>query len=209
MPSNNKAVNGCKRTLIKPLERVHTGCLRVELAKEQVASIHRTAERNCPKSEEASSTLTSSRQQIRPLYPGYPCPRGGFVHKEAFGIYRKLYPDAAVGVAHPHDIRRLLDALGPNRHVEVGAPVAYFDRNLHHRGHLRRSHRVAKYHKYRTDWGRVHRPGGVFCVYQMAYFVDCMAYTTPDRPRLESARARLPPFTELPRETVRKVSIGS
>ena len=45
MAANHKAVNSYKQTLIKLLETFDTECLRVELAKKQVASIHRAAEK--------------------------------------------------------------------------------------------------------------------------------------------------------------------
>ena len=50
MTANKEGVNNLagaqQQPLIKLLETVHTECLHVELAKEQVPSIHRTAEKD-------------------------------------------------------------------------------------------------------------------------------------------------------------------
>src|SRR5215210_8102461 len=45
MPANNEDVNSSKQTLFKLLATAHQECLPVELARERVASIHRTAEK--------------------------------------------------------------------------------------------------------------------------------------------------------------------
>jgi hypothetical protein len=90
--------------------------------------------------EELASSVPSSCYRIWwSVEPDYPWQRGRFLHEKALGIYRELHPNQTVRIAPPYHTHRLRDALGPNRYVAVvGGSIAHFDRNLQHRGHLRR-----------------------------------------------------------------------
>jgi hypothetical protein len=72
-----------------------------------------------------------SRSPLQLLDLAYLRWHGCISHEETFGFDREPNLDVFARIMSPDDTHRPLDALGPNRYVEMGCSAAYFDRNFY------------------------------------------------------------------------------